>query len=138
MPDIVPDDDPFIRHLRDAGIRLPPRSRRSGTGGLTLPPRLVIGAAIALFLLVIVLPSITGRLTDWLWFTEIGFERVFLTKIIAQWTLGLMSGVIAFAVLYGNARYALCGLVVGRARVREPITDAPACATRPSVRTPRA
>jgi uncharacterized membrane protein (UPF0182 family) len=129
MPDIVPDDDPFIRHLRDAGIRLPPRSRRSGTGGPTLPPRLVVGAAIALFLLVIVLPSITGRLTDWLWFTEIGYQRVFFTKIIAQWSIALLSGVIAFAVLYGNARYALRGLVVGDARVREPITDIAGIAT---------
>jgi uncharacterized membrane protein (UPF0182 family) len=70
-----------------------------------------------------VLPSLTTRLADWLWFREIGLERVFLTKLAAQWTIGLLSGAIAFAVLYGNARYALRGLVVGEMRVRDPITD---------------
>src|SRR5689334_5161091 len=98
MSDIVPDDDPFIRHLRDAGIRPPPRLRRSGTG--RPPPRFAIALAIVLFVLVIVLPSITARLADWLWFTEIGYQRVFFTKIVAQWSIALTSGAIAFAVLY--------------------------------------
>src|SRR5690349_17746003 len=123
MPDIVPDDDPFIRHLRDAGIRPPRRLRRSGTGRPPLPPRIVIGVAIVLLVLVLVLPSITARLADWLWFREIGYQRVFFTKIVAQWSIALLSGAIAFAVLYGNARYALHGLATGDARVRTPITD---------------
>src|SRR5687767_2696356 len=129
MPDIVPDDDPFIRHLRDAGIRPPPGPRRARTGGPPRSPRMTIAAGILLFVLVVVLPSITSRIVDWLWFREIGFERVFLTKIAAQWIIGLLSGLIAFAVLYGNARYALRGLVVGEARVREPITDISGIAT---------
>jgi uncharacterized protein len=129
MPDIVPDDDPFIRSLRDAGVRPPSGPRRSRTAGPPRPPRLAIIAGIVLLLLFIVLPSITARLTDWLWFTEIGYERVFFTKIVAQWIIGLLSGAIAFAVLYGNARYALRGLVVGDARVREPITDIAGVAT---------
>jgi uncharacterized membrane protein (UPF0182 family) len=129
MPDIVPEDDPFIRSLRDAGIRPPPRLRRSGTGRPPLPPRFAIGAVIVLLLLVIVLPSITARLADWLWFTEIGYQRVFFTKIVAQWSIAILSGAIAFAVLYGNARYALRGLVTGDARVRAPITDIAGIAT---------
>jgi uncharacterized membrane protein (UPF0182 family) len=129
MPDIVPDDDPFIRHLRDAGIRPPPRLRRKGTGRPPLPPRFLIGAAILLFVLVVLFPRVAGRLADWLWFREIGYERVFLTKIAAQWSIGLLSGAIAFAVLYGNARYALRGLVLGDARVREPITNIAGVAT---------
>src|SRR6266576_2848362 len=56
-------------------------------------------------------------------FREIGFERVFLTKIATQWIIGPIAGLIAFAVLYGNARYALRGLVDGEARVHGPITD---------------
>jgi uncharacterized membrane protein (UPF0182 family) len=129
MPDIVPDDDPFIRHLREAGIRPPPGPRRTRSGGPPRSPRLTLAVGILLFVLVVVLPSITSRIVDWLWFREIGFERVFLTKIAAQWIIGLLSGVIAFAVLYGNARYALRGLVVGDARVREPITDISGIAT---------
>ena len=129
MPDIVPDDDPFIRHLRDAGIRPPPGPRRTRAGGPPRSPRLTLAIGILFFLLVVVLPSLTGRLADWLWFREIGFERVFLTKLLAQWLIALLSGAIAFAVLYGNARYALRGLAVGDARVREPITDISGIAT---------
>ena len=129
MPDIVPDDDPFIRGLREAGIRPPPGPRRSRTGQPPRSPRSAIIVGIVLFALVIVLPSIAQRLADWLWFREIGFERVFLTKIAAQWSIGLLSAAIAFAVLYGNARYALRGLVVGDARVRGPITDISSVAT---------
>jgi uncharacterized membrane protein (UPF0182 family) len=123
MPDIVPDDDPFIRELRDAGIRPPPGPRGSRTGRPPRSPRFTIVVAILAFLLIVVLPSLTTRLADWLWFREIGFERVFLTKLAAQWIIGLLAGAIAFAVLYGNARYALRGLVLGELRVRDQITD---------------
>jgi uncharacterized membrane protein (UPF0182 family) len=101
-----PDDDPIIRGLRDAGIRpLPPligevRSRRGRRVVL------VVVLVIALFLII---PAIAGRLADWLWYREIGFERVFLTKIVAQWLLGLPAGIIAFAVLYGSVRFAMGG-----------------------------
>ena len=84
-------------------------------------PRLTVAVGILFFVLVVVLPSLTSRIADWLWFREIGFERVFFTKIAAQWIIGLLSGAIAFAVLYGNARYALRGLVVGPARVRNTL-----------------
>src|SRR5215218_181577 len=123
MPDIVPDDDPFIRSLKEAGIRPPRGPRGAGTGRPPRSPRLGIIVAAILFGLFVLLPGLTTPLADWLWFTEIGFQRVFLTKITAQWIIGLLSGAVAFAVLYGNARYALRGLVVGELRVREPITD---------------
>src|SRR5215207_1971040 len=129
MPDIVPDDDPFIRSLQEAGIRPPRGPRGAGTGRPPRSPRLGIVVAAILFGVLVVLPGLTTPLADWLWFTEIGFQRVFLTKITAQWTIGLLSGAIAFAVLYGNARYALRGLVVSELRVREPITDITGVAT---------
>src|SRR5687767_15896640 len=134
MPDIVPDDDPFIRHLRDAGSRPPPGPRRARTGGPPRSPRLTIAVGVLLFVLVVVVPSLTSRLVDWLWFREIGFERVFLTKIAAQWLIGLLSGAIAIAVLYGNSRSAPRGLLASVARLRDPITDNPVPAT--SARTP--
>src|SRR5215218_2334579 len=129
MPDIVPDDDPFIRSLKEAGIRPPRGPRPSGTGRPPRSPRLGIFIAGFLFAVLVVLPGLTTPLADWLWFTEIGFQRVFATKITAQWTIGLLSGAIAFAVLYGNARYALRGLAVGQPRIREPITDIGSVAT---------
>ena len=62
---------------------------------------------LAAFVLLLLMPAVAARLSDWLWYREIGFERVFLTKIVAQWTLGGIAAVIAFAVFYGNVRLAL-------------------------------
>ena len=101
-----PDDDPIIRGLREAGLRpIPPAGTRHG---FPLPrwALLLIGVVLIAFAFV---PFIAGRLADWLWYREIGFERVFLTKIVAQWALGIPMALVAFAILYGNARYALHG-----------------------------
>ncbi|MGH2899253.1 MAG: UPF0182 family protein, partial [Solirubrobacteraceae bacterium] len=95
-----PEDDPIIRGLRSSGIR--PLGERRG-----LPPILV--GLLGVVILFILFPTIAARLADWLWYREIGFERVFLTKIVAQWTLALSSGLIAFAFLYANARIAARG-----------------------------
>ena len=69
--------------------------------------RLALFGLLALVVLFFVLPAVSRRYADWLWYSEIGFERVFLTKIVAQWLLGIVAGVIAFAVFYGNLRLAL-------------------------------
>ena len=119
MPDIVPDDDPFIRSLRDAGIR-PPPPRGSRTGQPPRPPRLVVLGVVLFILLVFVLPALTTPIADLLWFDELGLRRVFLTRFVAQWSIGLIAGLVAFAALYSNARYALHGLVIGPERVRQP------------------
>ena len=111
-----PDDDPIIRSLRDAGIRpMPP----AGTSPRFPAPRAVILLIGSVLALLVFLPFLAGRLADWLWYREIGFERVFLTKIIAQWVLGAPAAVVAFAVLYGNARVALRG---AEPRVRSPVS----------------
>jgi hypothetical protein len=105
-----PDDDPIIRGLREAGIRPLRATPGGGGGGRTGPSRagrLLIAAVIFLVVMVMVVEPLVTRLADWLWFREIGFERVFLTKIAAQWTLGFLAAVFAFAVLYGTARIAL-------------------------------
>jgi hypothetical protein len=115
-----PDDDPIIRSIREAGIRplRPGRVGQSSIGGRH--PRLVITGIVLLFVFFLLIPTIAMRLSDWLWYREIGFERVFLTKIVAQWTLGLIIGAIVFAFLYGNARLALqstdAGIAPPRAR----------------------
>jgi uncharacterized membrane protein (UPF0182 family) len=107
-----PDDDPIIRSIRDAGIRpLPPN--RFGPGGPRRADRAPIVLAfgiVAMLVLLLLIPAIANRLADWLWYREIDFERVFLTKIVAQWALGVPAGLIAFAVLYGNVRVALAGI----------------------------
>lgn len=65
---------------------------------------------VGVFFLLLAVPAVAERLTDWLWFREVGFERVFLLKLGAQWALGLLGGVLAFALIYGNARFALRGI----------------------------
>lgn len=62
------------------------------------------------FLLLLLIPAVAVQLTDWLWFREIGFERVFLLKLIAQLVLGGIAALVAFAALYGSARIALRGI----------------------------
>ena len=109
-----PDDDPIIRSLREAGIRplRPPGEKHRPAVSRSA----LILIAVALLVLAIV-PFLAGRLADWLWYREIGFERVFLTKIVAQWALGVPTAVVAFGVLYGSARIALRG---APPRVRAP------------------
>lgn len=80
-------------------------------------PRLLLWVAAA-FILFLFAGAIASRITDWWWFREVGFERVFLLQIGAQWTLGLLAGVGGFALLYGNARIALRGIEMVRESVR--------------------
>ena len=80
-------------------------------------PRLLLILA-AVLLVVLVTRTAAARLTDWLWFREVGFERVFLLQLVAQWTLGLLAGVGGFAILYGNARIALRGIEMVRESVQ--------------------
>lgn len=67
---------------------------------------LIIGA----LLLLLGIPALATVYTDWLWFQEIGFERVFSLRITAQLILGGIALVIGFGLLYGNARIALRGM----------------------------
>ena len=107
MPErMPPDDDPIIRGLRAAGIR--PLHSAGGRHRPPIPRTALILIAVVLIVLGFV-PFLASRLADWLWYREIGFERVFLTKVIAQWALGVPTAVVAFAILYGNARYAMHG-----------------------------
>ena len=96
-----PDDDPIIRGLREAGVR-PLRATSGGGGGgrsgLTPAGRLLIAAVGLLVIMIMVIEPLVTRLSDWLWFREIGFERVFLTKIAAQWALGFLAAVFAFGL----------------------------------------
>ena len=112
---IPPEDDPIIRSIRDAGIR-PLRPKGHGPN----VPRTAIVLIGAALLLLFFVPFAAGRLADWLWYREIGFERVFFTKIVAQWVLGVPTALIAFAVLYTNARVAMRGATP---RVRAPISQ---------------
>ena len=93
----------------------PIRELRPPAAGRGLQRTLII-VFLILFVLV---PLVATRLTDWLWFRDIGFERVFLTKIVAQWVYGLIAGIGSFALLYGNARLALRGVPTKNLHIRD-------------------
>jgi uncharacterized membrane protein (UPF0182 family) len=85
-------------------------------GGPRRITRLVVLLVVGVL---IFLPAIATRLADWLWYRDVGFERVFLTKIIAQWALGLAAGIGGFAILYLNARIALRGAPTKNLHIRD-------------------
>ena len=79
----------------------PPGRRRRGL--------LVVGfLALLLFLF---LPSLVTLGAEWPWFDALGYERVFATRLVAEALLGVAVGVVAFAFLYTNLRFAQRGVV---------------------------
>ena len=90
--------------------RLPMSPQRTGT-----LRRVIIGVVLFLF----IAPAVASRLADWLWYKDVGFERVFITMIAAQWTLGLAAGIGAFALLYFNARIALRGVASRNLHIKD-------------------
>src|SRR5829696_1561907 len=73
--------------------------------------RLILATAIVAFLAAILFPALTGLLTDWWWFQEIGYQTVFSRPLLTSLLLFLAAGGITFGVLYGNLRLAQRGLV---------------------------
>ena len=84
-----------------AELRLPAPRRRS-TGLYVL-----LGLALLAFLF----PPLVRLLAEWPWFSSLGYERVFATRILAATLLGVVTGGLAFAFLYGNLRFAQRGVV---------------------------
>ncbi len=92
----------------DARIRPARRFPRWGAG---------LGALLILLALIAV-PLVVQRLTDWLWYRDLGFQRVFFTKIVAQWVLTGGALLVALPVLLLSGRIARGGgdpVIGGRA-----------------------
>ena len=66
----------------------------------------VIGLAFILFAL---LPAVTGPITDWLWFREVGFEAVFTTEILTKFLLFVIGALAAYFFITLNAQFATRG-----------------------------
>src|SRR6476659_9463515 len=81
-------------------------------GPAALPPmprslrRFVLLIIAIVFIALIIVPWLASFFTDWLWFKELGFQKVFATSLIARILLFAVGGVIAFAWVYGNVRIA--------------------------------
>jgi uncharacterized protein len=62
-----------------------------------------------IILALVLLPATIRQWTDWLWFRDLGFERVMVTRLVGQLVIGLIAGVAAFVALYASARVSLRG-----------------------------
>ena len=82
-------------------LRLPGRRR----GRLAL--WLLVGLGVLFFLI----SPLIQLLAEWPWFSALGYERVFATRLIASLLLGIVAGGAAFALLYANLRFAQRGIV---------------------------
>jgi uncharacterized membrane protein (UPF0182 family) len=62
-----------------------------------------------LFILVTIVPTMVGLVTDWLWFREVGYQTVFTTALTTKLGLFVAVGIIAYVFLALNVRLARSG-----------------------------
>jgi uncharacterized membrane protein (UPF0182 family) len=62
---------------------------------------------LLLALLFFGIPGFVEFYTDWLWFQEVGHEQVFIRSLTARSTVTIAVGLVVFAILAGNLRFAL-------------------------------
>src|SRR5437899_10386218 len=83
-------------------LRLPVRRGRR---------RVVLWLLVGLGAVIVFISPLVGLLAEWPWFSALGYERVFATRLVASFTLGVLAGGVAFAFLYANLRFAQRGIV---------------------------
>jgi uncharacterized protein len=86
-------------------------------------PRSPRPSLLPLLLVVLVLTVVPGAIrfyTDWLWFQEVGFERILLRSLLARAVLGGVAFAVVFGVLLLNLRIALRTL-----RPRDLVVETP-------------
>ncbi|NNG16667.1 MAG: UPF0182 family protein [Gemmatimonadales bacterium] len=73
--------------------------------------RATVVVLVAVLVLLLAIPALVGLYTDWLWFQELHFERIFTQQLTTQIALFAGAGLLVFVVLYANLRLAQRGLV---------------------------
>src|SRR6266581_1347922 len=73
--------------------------------------RLALWLLVGLSVLFFLISPLIQLLAEWPWFSALGYERVFATRLIASLLLGIVAGGAAFALLYANLRFAQRGIV---------------------------
>src|SRR3990170_2613495 len=68
--------------------------------GRTMNRRMII---ILILLLIWGGPKALGILTDWLWFTDLGFAGVYRTRLLAQVTLFILGAAGGLGLVWGSA-----------------------------------
>ena len=72
--------------------------------------RVIRVLVVVMLLALIVFPAAMRLSADLFWFNEIGYQRVFMTEIVTKVLLFLIVGVIAYALLSLNLRFARRGV----------------------------
>jgi len=67
---------------------------------------LAIGGAALVFVVLPLVRWIVDVWTDYLWYSDLGQQSVYVTRIASQLVIGILFAAAAFAVLYGNMRLA--------------------------------
>jgi uncharacterized membrane protein (UPF0182 family) len=80
-------------------------------------PRFLIVVAV-LILLLFLLPGAISFAANWIWYRDLGYERVFLLRLSMRWMLGLGVGVFSLAFLLLNLRILMRGEGMGPRLVR--------------------
>jgi uncharacterized membrane protein (UPF0182 family) len=71
-----------------------PRQPHQGGKGVVL--------AVVLFVVVLLVWRMTGMITDWFWFQEVGYEKIFTVTLLAQLAAAVVFGVAFFIIVYIN------------------------------------
>src|SRR5467141_1335984 len=89
--------------------------------------RVLVWLLVGLGVLIVFISPLVGLLAEWPWFSALGYQRVFATRLLASFTLGVLAGGVAFAFLYANLRFAQRGIVpnpvVIQANAQTPALD---------------
>jgi uncharacterized protein len=75
------------------------------------PRRRLLTLVVVAALLLLILPSLVTFGAEWPWFQALGYQRIYATRLVAKTLLGIGAGVVAFAFLYANLRFAQRGAV---------------------------
>jgi len=101
-----------------------PMDDESGTAGRTRygikRPRWLIALPVAILLLLL-WPSWVGFYTEWLWFREVGYAKVFSTTLLTKLGLGAVTAVLVALLVWLNFKLAL-GLSQSYSRLVRYIT----------------
>ena len=57
---------------------------------------------VILFCAILLLWRTTGLITDWFWFQEVGYEKVFTVTLLAQFQVAVLFGLAFFLIFYVN------------------------------------
>src|SRR5262249_10130963 len=70
------------------------------------PPRFLL-FLVGLLVVFIVSRVLVSFIANWLWFDDLGFQRVFVLRLFGRLLLGVGAGLVALAFLRANMRLAL-------------------------------